>query len=135
MQYRAMASVEKPTAPSNPAQYVSVAILARLETMRGADSSRSVATSRTNEEDEEHKDETMMPVPGHLLEGVAPKYVDVLRLLATDQIMHFDALAKLLPTRSEEELLDALEHVAVHVRGRLLPARYGVVVSLVTCSG
>ncbi|KAE9000370.1 hypothetical protein PR003_g17418 [Phytophthora rubi] len=94
MQYRAMASADnKP--PTNPAQ--------------------------TNEEDEEQKDETMEPVTGHLLDGVNPKYSDVLRLLATDQIMHFDTLVKLLPSRSEDELIDALEHVAVHVRGRLLP--------------
>lgn len=65
----------------------------------------------------------MEPVTGHLLDGVDAKYADVLRLLATDQIMHFDTLAKLLPARSEEELLDALKHVAVHVRGRLLPTR------------
>ncbi|KAL3658315.1 hypothetical protein V7S43_016702 [Phytophthora oleae] len=96
MQYRAMASVHKPAAPTNPAQ--------------------------TNEEDEEQKDETMEPVTGHLLDGVDAKYADVLRLLATDQIMHFDSLAKLLPARSEDELLDALLHVAVNVRGRLLPA-------------
>ncbi|KAG1693243.1 hypothetical protein DVH05_023708 [Phytophthora capsici] len=96
MQYRAMASVQKPAAPTNPAQI--------------------------NEEDEEQKDETMEPVTGRLLDGVDAKYADVLRLLATDQIMHFDSLAKLLPARSEEELLDALMHVAVNVRGRLLPA-------------
>ncbi|ETI38106.1 hypothetical protein F441_15937 [Phytophthora nicotianae CJ01A1] len=96
MQYRAMASADKPAAPSNPAQ--------------------------TNVEDEEEKDETMEPVTGRLLDGVDAKYADVLRLLATDQIMHFDTLAKLLPTRSEEELLDALKHIAVHVRGRLLPS-------------
>ncbi|KAG6611110.1 DNA-directed RNA polymerase III subunit RPC5-like protein [Phytophthora cinnamomi] len=95
MQYRAMASAGKPTAPTNPAQ--------------------------TNEEEEEQKDETMEPVKGHLLDGVDQKYSDVLRLLATDQIMHFNTLAKLLPSRSENELLDALKHVAVHVRGRLLP--------------
>ncbi|KAF1773555.1 DNA-directed RNA polymerase III subunit Rpc5 [Phytophthora cactorum] len=96
LQYRAMASVDKPAAPTNPAQI--------------------------NVEDEEEKDETMEPVTGRLLDGVDAKYSDVLRLLATDQIMHFDTLAKLLPARSEEELLDALKHVAVHVRGRLLPA-------------
>ncbi|POM74612.1 DNA-directed RNA polymerase III subunit RPC5-like protein [Phytophthora palmivora] len=95
MQYRAMASVDKPTAPTNAAQ--------------------------TDDEEEEQKDETMEPVTGHLLDGVDAKYADVLRLLATDQIMHFDTLAKLLPARSEEELLNALKHVAVHVRGRLLP--------------
>ncbi|GMF21404.1 unnamed protein product [Phytophthora fragariaefolia] len=98
MQYRAMASADKPAAPTNMAQ--------------------------TNEEDEEQKDEMMEPVAGHLLDGVDPKYSDVLRLLATDQIMHFDTLAKLLPSRSEDELLDALKHGAVHVRGRLLPNRY-----------
>ncbi|KAL4139311.1 hypothetical protein PRIC2_002808 [Phytophthora ramorum] len=96
MQYRAMASVDNPAAPSNPAQ--------------------------TDEEDEEQKDEAMEPAKGHLLEGVNAKYSDVLRLLATDQILHFDTLAKLLSSRSEEEVLDALKHVAVHVRGRLLPS-------------
>ncbi|KAK1943601.1 DNA-directed RNA polymerase III subunit RPC5 [Phytophthora citrophthora] len=95
MQYRAMATVQKPSPPTNPAQ--------------------------TNEEDEEQKDETMEPVTGRLLDGIDVKYADVLRLLATDQIMHFDSLAKLLPARSEEDLLDALTHVAVNVRGRLLP--------------
>lgn len=82
-----------------------------------------IVANRTNEEDEDQKDETMEPVAGHLLDGVDPKYSDVLRLLATDQIMHFDTLAKLLPSRSQDELLDALKHVAVHVRGRLLPNR------------
>ncbi|KUF96496.1 Ubiquitin-conjugating enzyme E2 pex4 [Phytophthora nicotianae] len=106
MQYRAMASADKPAAPSNPAQ--------------------------TNVEDEEEKDETMEPVTGRLLDGVDAKYADVLRLLATDQIMHFDTLAKLLPTRSEEELLDALKHIAVHVRGRLLPSRCVWLVELMT---
>ncbi|EEY55502.1 DNA-directed RNA polymerase III subunit RPC5-like protein [Phytophthora infestans T30-4] len=91
LQYRAMATVEKLAAPSNPAQY-------------------------------EDKDETMNPVTGRLLDAVDAKFSDVLRLLATDQIMHFDTLAKLLPSRNEEELLDALKHVAVHVRGRLLPS-------------
>ncbi|UIZ25477.1 hypothetical protein KXD40_006203 [Peronospora effusa] len=74
-----------------------------------------------NREDEEQEDETMEPVTGKLLHGVDVKYADVLRLLATDQIMQFDTLAKLLPAQSEEELLEALKHVAMHVRGRLLP--------------
>ncbi|CAH0489149.1 unnamed protein product [Peronospora farinosa] len=92
MQYRSMVAVDKPRAPKNLAP-----------------------------EDEEQEDETMEPVTGKLLGGVDVKYADVLRLLATDQIMHFDTLAKLLPAQSEEELLEALKHVAMHVRGRLLP--------------
>ncbi|CAH0479206.1 unnamed protein product [Peronospora belbahrii] len=95
MQYRVLASVDKPTTPQNPSQ--------------------------TNDENEEQEEKTMEPVTGQLLRGVDAKYSDVLRLLATDHIMHFDTVAKLLPARSEEELLEALKHVAVHVRGRLLP--------------
>ncbi|KAF4322600.1 hypothetical protein BBO99_00003778 [Phytophthora kernoviae] len=102
MRYRGMAAVDKPVAPTNPAQ--------------------------TNTDDEE-KDESMEPVEGHLLDTVDAKYADVLRVLATDQIMYFDTLAKLLPDRSEQELLNTLKHVAVHVRGRLLPT------SVLVCRG
>ncbi|RLN94615.1 hypothetical protein BBJ28_00013429 [Nothophytophthora sp. Chile5] len=93
LRYRTMLSAENSAASANPAQYVSV----------------------TNIEEEE-KDELMEPAAatGPLLADVDAKYADVLRLLATDHIMHFDTLSKLLPTRSEPELLDALSHVAVH---------------------
>lgn len=40
-----------------------------------------------------------------------------------DHIAHFDSLKRLLPKLSEEELLDALSHVSVSVRGRLLVKR------------
>ena len=69
----------------------------------------------------------MEPRAGQLFHDVDAKYADVLRLLATDQIMHFDTLATLLPASSEKELLDALKEVAVHVRGRLMPTRLVVV--------
>ena len=83
--------------------------------------------NRANDDVEEKKDETKEPIIGQLLDGVDAKYSDVLRLLATDQIMHFDTLATLLPASSEKELLDALKEVAVHVRGRLMPTRLAVV--------
>ncbi|CAI5716691.1 unnamed protein product [Hyaloperonospora brassicae] len=95
MQYRAMSSAHKSAATSTSAQ--------------------------ANDDVEEKVDETKEPIIGQLLDGVDAKYSDVLRLLATDQIMHFDTLATLLPARSEKELLDALKEVAVHVRGRLMP--------------
>uniref|UniRef100_A0AAV1ULX9 DNA-directed RNA polymerase III subunit RPC5 n=1 Tax=Peronospora matthiolae TaxID=2874970 RepID=A0AAV1ULX9_9STRA len=94
MQYRATSSIHKPAAPN---------------------------TTQSADEVEEQNDEIKEPVIGQLLDGVDARYSDVLRLLTTDQIMHFDTLAKLLPARSEDELLDALKHVAVHVRGRLMP--------------
>ena len=92
------------------------------------DSVNHCLLNRNADEVEEQNDEIKEPVIGQLLDGVDARYSDVLRFLATDQIMHFDTLAKLLPARSEDELLDALKHVAVHVRGRLMPTR------LVICS-
>lgn len=38
----------------------------------------------------------------------------------TDHIIHFDVLKRLVPKLGEDELLDALKHVAISVRGRLL---------------
>ncbi|RLN74506.1 hypothetical protein BBJ28_00016311 [Nothophytophthora sp. Chile5] len=110
LRYRTMLSAENSATSANPAQYVSVYVIAPI--------------SETNIEEEE-KDELMEPAAttGPLLADVDAKYADVLRLLATDHIMHFGTLSKLLPTHSEPELLDALSHVAVHARGRLLPSR------------
>lgn len=96
LQYRALATADKSAALANPAQ--------------------------VDAEDDTEMDDTMEPIKGHLLDGVNAKYSDVLRILATDQIMHFNTLALLLPTHKEEDLIDALEHVAIHVLGRLLPA-------------
>ncbi|TYZ63128.1 hypothetical protein PybrP1_008211 [[Pythium] brassicae (nom. inval.)] len=53
-------------------------------------------------------------------ESAAAAPLSVLQILSTDHIAHFDALARLVPKLSEAEVLDALAHVAVSVRGRLL---------------
>ncbi|GAB9465546.1 hypothetical protein Gpo141_00002952 [Globisporangium polare] len=51
---------------------------------------------------------------------VHAKHADVVQILSTDHIIHFDVLKRLVPKLGEDELLDALKHVAISVRGRLL---------------
>lgn len=48
----------------------------------------------------------------------------------SDHIMHFDTLLPLLPKRTEQEVVTALQHVAVSVSGRLLPRRYLLALAL-----
>ncbi|GLE04032.1 hypothetical protein PINS_up012943 [Pythium insidiosum] len=55
------------------------------------------------------------------LSSVDASDLDTLQCLMTEHIAHFDDLVKLLPKRSEEEVLAAVSRVAVSVRGRLLP--------------
>ncbi|CEG38827.1 dna-directed rna polymerase iii subunit rpc5-like protein [Plasmopara halstedii] len=79
--------------------------------------------------DDEEKEDAMDFIPQILPDGLDTKYLEVQRLLKTDQIMHFDMLATLLPTLSEKDICDALKHIAIHARGRLLP------ISALVCRG
>ncbi|TMW69325.1 hypothetical protein Poli38472_001481 [Pythium oligandrum] len=53
--------------------------------------------------------------------SVDPNHLEVLQRLMTDHILHFSDLVELLPSRPEDELAEAVRHVAVSIRGRLLP--------------
>uniref|UniRef100_K3WSU3 DNA-directed RNA polymerase III subunit RPC5 n=1 Tax=Globisporangium ultimum (strain ATCC 200006 / CBS 805.95 / DAOM BR144) TaxID=431595 RepID=K3WSU3_GLOUD len=66
--------------------------------------------------DAEDKDEKMASDKPE----VDAKHAEVLQILSTDHILHFDTLRRLLPKQDEDEILDALKQVAIHVRGRLL---------------
>lgn len=56
-------------------------------------------------------------------------HIQVLHRLRTYYIMHFADLQASLPKLTEEEILDALPHVAISIRGRLLPSSVHVCTS------
>lgn len=110
---------------------------------------------RANVDTEEKEESDTNPIM-HARASINPKYVSVYQVLATgmeaspgatdqdvvdltlpvclcrrpDHVLHFDALAALLPSVGEEELAEALENVAVSLQGALLAKRYVVQTNL-----